>query len=126
MESQSRTLYMTVTILTVGALFFLSTELIYCILTVIYMKPNVPEGNTSLKKAVAKVLGYMAIVSVLSFINSDCVLPYLFATITSQTVPIASENRTLTIYSMWLKCSPISQHLKCNTYCHHHSTQTSP
>ena len=85
-----------VTILTVGALFFFSTEIIYCILTVIYMKWNVLEGNTSLKKAVAKVLGYMAIVSVLSFINS--VLPYLFATITSQTVPIASENRTLTTY----------------------------
>ena len=83
-----------VTILTVGALFFLSTELIYSILTVIYMKRNVLEGNTSLKKAVTKVLGYMVIVSVLSFINS--VLPYLFGTITSQAVSIASENQTLT------------------------------
>ena len=60
--------------LTVGALFFLSIELVSCILTVIYMKRNVLEGNTTVKKAITKVLIYMAVVSVLSFINS--VPPY--------------------------------------------------
>ena len=40
------------------------------------MKQNVLEGNTSVKKAVAKILGYMAAVSVLSFING--IPPYFF------------------------------------------------
>ena len=65
--------------LTVGAMFFLSIELIFCILTVVYMKRNVLEGNTSVKKAVAKILGYMAVVSVLSFINS--IPPYFIGMI---------------------------------------------
>ena len=60
--------------LTVGAMLFLSIELIFCILTALYMKRNVLEGDASVKKAVANVLGYMAVVSVLSFINS--VPPY--------------------------------------------------
>ena len=72
-------------LLTVGALFFLSIELISCILTVIYMKQNVLEGNTSVKKATTKVLLYMAVVSVLSFINS--VLPYFIAMIFETTLP---------------------------------------
>ena len=65
--------------LAVGALFFLSIQLISCILTVIYIKQNVLKGDTSVKKAVTKVLVYMAVVSVLSFINS--VLPYFLAII---------------------------------------------
>ena len=71
--------------LTVGAVLFLSIELISCILTVIYMKRNVLEGNASVKKAIAKVLGYMAAVSVLSFINS--VLPYFIPMIFETTSP---------------------------------------
>ena len=71
--------------LTVGALLFLSIELISCILTVIYMKRNVLEGNASVKKAIAKVLGYMAAVSVPSFINS--VLPYFIPMIFETTSP---------------------------------------
>ena len=63
--------------LTVGATIFLSIELTFCILTVLYIKRNVLEGDTSVKKAVAKVLGYMAVVSLLSFINS--VLPHSIA-----------------------------------------------
>ena len=54
----------------IGALFFLSIEIICFILTVIYMKRNVLEGNTSVKKAFTKLIGYMAVASVLSFINS--------------------------------------------------------
>ena len=65
--------------LTVGVMLFLSIELIFCILTVVYMKRNVLEGNISVKKTVAKILGYMAAVSVLSFINS--IPPYFFGMI---------------------------------------------
>ena len=54
----------------IGTLFFLSIEIICFILTVIYMKRNVLEGSTSVKKAFAKLIGYMAVASVLSFINS--------------------------------------------------------
>ena len=54
-----------VVLLAVGAVFFLSIELISCILTFIYMKRNALKGDTSVKKAIAKVLGYMAVVSVL-------------------------------------------------------------
>ena len=72
--------------LTVGALFFLSNELISCILTAIYMKRNTLKGDTSVKKAIAKVFGYMAVVSVLSFINS--VLPYFIAMIFETTLPV--------------------------------------
>ena len=49
------------------------------------MKRNVLEGNASVKKAIAKVLGYMAAVSVLSFINS--VLPYFIPMIFETTSP---------------------------------------
>ena len=41
-----------------GALFFLSIQLIWCILTIIYMKRNVLEEDIPMKKAIAKVLGY--------------------------------------------------------------------
>ena len=53
----------------VAAMFFFSIQLIWCILTVIYMKRNVLEGDIPVKKAIAKVLGHMTAVSVLSFIN---------------------------------------------------------
>ena len=74
--------------LAVGALFFLSIQLICCILTVIYMKQNVLKGDTSVKKAVTKVLVYMAVVSVLSFINS--VFPYFLAIIFETNSPTRS------------------------------------
>ena len=35
-----------------------------------YVKRNVLEGNKAVKKAVAKVLAYLAVASILSFINS--------------------------------------------------------
>ena len=80
--------------LTVGAMLFLSVELIFCILTVAYMKRNVLEGDTNVKKAVAKVLRYMAAVSVLSFINS--ILPHFIGMIIESTT--ISTSRTLTHY----------------------------
>ena len=55
---------------TIGTLFFMSIEIICFILTVIYVKRNVLEGSTSVKNAFTKLLGYMAVASVLSFINS--------------------------------------------------------
>ena len=57
-------------ILIVMSLFFLSIQLICSILTIVYIKRNVLEGNKAVKKAVAKVLAYLAVASILSFINS--------------------------------------------------------
>ena len=56
--------------LIVLSLFFLSIQLICSILTIVYVKRNVLEGNKAVKKAVAKVLAYLAVASILSFINS--------------------------------------------------------
>ena len=72
-------------LLTVGALFFLSIELLFCILTFIYIKRNALKGDTSVQKAIAKVVGYMAVVSVLSFIGS--VPPYFIAIIFPIIIP---------------------------------------
>ena len=65
--------------LIVGAMFFLSMQLICCILTFTYIKQNVLEGDSLVKRAIAKILRYMVVVSVLSFISS--VLPYFIAMI---------------------------------------------
>ena len=78
----------TLTMLTAGASFFLTIELIFCILTFVYMKRNTLKGNTVVKKAVAKVLGYLAVVSVLSFINS--VIPHFNPFIFRLTNPISN------------------------------------
>ena len=70
----------------IGATFFVSIEVICCILTVVYIKRNTSEGNSRVKKATTKVLGYLAIISILSFIN--VVLPYVYLIATQfQTVP---------------------------------------
>ena len=82
--------------LTVGATIFLSIELIFCILTILYMKRNVLGENTSVKKAVAKVLGYMTFVSVLSFINS--VFPHFIAMILKSTVTGSNLTHYFTIH----------------------------
>ena len=49
------------------------------------MKQNVLKGDTSVQKAIAKVVGYMAVVSVLSFISS--VPPYFIAIIFPIIIP---------------------------------------
>ena len=51
-------------------LLFLSIQLICSILTIVYIRRNTLEGNTNVKRAVAKVLAYFAIASILSFINN--------------------------------------------------------
>ena len=57
-------------------LLFLSIQLICSILTIVYIRRNTLEGNTNVKKAVAKVLAYFAIASILSFINN--ILPAIY------------------------------------------------
>ena len=50
------------------ALIFLSFQLVCSTLTIVYIKRNVLEGNTAVKKAVAKILAYLSVASILSFI----------------------------------------------------------
>ena len=52
------------------ALLFMTIQLICSILTVVYIKRNTLEENTVIKKAIAKVLAYLAVASILSFINN--------------------------------------------------------
>ena len=85
-DSSSPLFYVIAVSLIVGATFFVSIEVICCILTVVYIKRNTSEGNSRVKKAITKVLGYLAIISILSFIN--VVLPYVYLIATQfQTVP---------------------------------------
>ena len=69
--------------LIVGAMFFFSIQLICCILTFMYIEQNVLEGDSLVKRAIAKILRYMVVVSI-HFINS--VLPYFIAMI-FETIP---------------------------------------
>ena len=48
----------------------MTIQLICSILTVVYIKRNTLEENTVIKKAIAKVLAYLAVASILSFINN--------------------------------------------------------
>ena len=57
-------------ILIVLGLAFLVFQLVCSILTIVYIKRNVLEGNTAVKKAVTKVLVYLAVASILSIIYS--------------------------------------------------------
>ena len=84
-----------ITILVVCSLFFLSIELICCILSLVHIKRATLEGNTSVKKAVAKVVGYFAVISVLSFINS--VLPVFSPIIFRLTIPKSNLATFLTV-----------------------------
>ena len=52
------------------ALFFLTIQITCIIVTVAYIKKNVLEGNTDVKKVVTKVMVYFVSVSVLTFILS--------------------------------------------------------
>ena len=56
-------------ILTV-AVTLLVVQLIFGLLTVVFIKRNVLVENTDVKKAIAKVLAYLLIASILSFINN--------------------------------------------------------
>ena len=71
-------------ILIILSLFFLSIQLICSILTIVYVKKNVLEENKAVKKAVAKVLAYLAVASILSFINS--IIPAAIPAIQTQMI----------------------------------------
>ena len=49
---------------------FLGVVVVFCVLTGVYIKRNTLEGNVEVKKAVAKVLVYLTVVTVLTFITS--------------------------------------------------------
>ncbi len=51
-------------------LIYLCIILICCILTFVYMKKNTLEDNVDVKKAIVKVLVYLFVNSILTFINS--------------------------------------------------------
>ena len=50
------------------ALIFLIFQLVCNTLTIVYIKRNVLEGDTAVKKAVAKILAYLSVASILSLI----------------------------------------------------------
>ena len=51
------------------AVFFLCFQLVCSLLTIMYVKKNALEGNTAVKKAVAKMLACLTAASILSFIS---------------------------------------------------------
>ena len=51
------------------ALFFLGVQIVCGILTIVFIKRNTLEENTQIKKAIAKVLAYFTISSILALIN---------------------------------------------------------
>lgn len=52
------------------AVSFLIIQIVFSILTVVYVTRNTLEGSTEMKKAVTRVLAYLAVASFLSFINN--------------------------------------------------------
>ena len=57
------------------AVFFLGVQIVYGVLTFVFIKRNTLEENTDIKKAVAKVLAYFIISSILSLI--DKIAPWI-------------------------------------------------
>ena len=58
-----------VSAIVVNAVFFMIIQLICSILTIVYVKKNTLEENADIKKAVAKVLAYLLVASILTFFN---------------------------------------------------------
>ena len=79
-NSQSVSYYFNLTVRVSTAFLSMSVQIICIILVLIFMKKNVLEGNTSVKKAIVKVLGYLAVSSVLYFINAILPIfnPFIF------------------------------------------------
>ena len=57
------------------AIILLVVELIFCVLSTIFIKRNVLEESSEVKKAITKVLAFNFISSIMSFVNS--VVPFL-------------------------------------------------
>ena len=91
----------------IGATLFVSIEVICCILTVVYIKHNTLEENSPVKKAITKILGYLAIVSVLSFFN--VILPYVYLIATLfQTAPNSNavNLRSFVVFNYLIRLFP--------------------
>ena len=56
-------------VLTSLALLFLSFQLVSSLLTIVYVKRNVLEGNEAVKKAVTKIMACLCVSSIFSFIS---------------------------------------------------------
>ena len=52
------------------SLIFISIQLICSVFVIVYIKRNVLEGNITVKRAVAKVVAYLIVASILSFFNN--------------------------------------------------------
>ena len=52
------------------SLVFLIIQIVMAIVTSVYIKKHTLEGNVQIKKAVAKILAYLVIASIFSFVNS--------------------------------------------------------
>ena len=78
-NSESILLRVSGAIVVVEALVCLCLILVFSVLTYRYTKKNTLEGNTEVKRAIAKNLLYLAISSVLSFIYNT--FPVFFSTI---------------------------------------------
>ena len=68
-DTGSVTYILSVAIAVLTAFLLFGIELACCILTMVYITRNVLEENTDIKKAVAKVLAYLVVASVLSFMS---------------------------------------------------------
>ena len=67
----SSPLYMISTVLsTMLSLVFLIIQIVMAIVTFVYIKKHTLEGNVQIKKAVAKVVAYFVIASIITFISS--------------------------------------------------------
>ena len=79
MDFHSDLFKITASVLMALLLLFLIIQIVCCALTVVFIKENVLEGNTSVKKAVSKVLLYLTITSILSIIYciSLIVIPFI-------------------------------------------------
>ena len=69
-NTDSHLLQITVLVLFASTALFLCIQVFFSIITAIYIKKHTLEGNSDIKKAVAKVLIYLLATSVLSYINN--------------------------------------------------------
>lgn len=77
---------LSVFILAAIALISVLTEIVFCVLTVVYMQRNVLESSTDVKRAITKMLAYVTVTSVLSLINifAPVIIPAVLGAIISE------------------------------------------
>ena len=84
-DSMSVSYQVLISISIILAFIFLIIQLIFSIFVVVHVKRNALKGNTYVKRAVAILLGFVAVYSVLSFING--ILPVVNPVILNEVVP---------------------------------------